>query len=103
AIGAPALESFAINNLGLAAWVQGDFGHAHELLADSLRRHQEIGNRSGVAEVLANVGRLARAEGRIEDARTAIGESLTLSRSSGPFVVLVSDLEDLAGLESARH
>jgi len=103
AIGAPAMESFAIHNLGLAAWTQGDFGRAGELLDDSLRRLQEMGNRSGVAEVLANVGRLARAEGRIEDARAAIGESLTLSRSSGPFFVLVSDLEELAGLEGDRR
>jgi len=103
AIGAPALESFAINNLGLAAWMQGDFGRASELLADSVRRHQEMGNPSGVAEVLANVGRLARAEERIGDARAALGESLTLSRASGPFCVLVSDLEELAGLEGGRR
>ena len=103
ALGDPALESFAINNLGLAAWMQGDFGRASELLADSVRRHQEMGNPSGVAEVLANVGRLARAEERIGDARAALGESLTLSRASGPFCVLVSDLEELAGLEGGRR
>jgi predicted ATPase/DNA-binding XRE family transcriptional regulator len=103
AIGAPAMESFAINNLGLAAWMQGDLRRAGELLADSVRRHQEMGNRSGVAEVLGNVARLARAEGRIDDARAALGESLTLSRASGPFCVLVSDLEELAGLEGGHR
>ncbi|HVC79521.1 MAG TPA: hypothetical protein VNL35_03345 [Chloroflexota bacterium] len=56
-----------------------------------------------MAEVLANVGRLARAEERIGDARAALGESLTLSRASGPFCVLVSDLEELAGLEGGRR
>jgi tetratricopeptide (TPR) repeat protein len=91
-------EGYALHNLGVAAWLQNDLPRAETLLADSLALFRERAYPAAIAEVLTSVGRVERASGHPERARSAFVESLTLARPSGPFFVMPDNLEELAGL-----
>jgi hypothetical protein len=57
----------------------------------------------GAAEVLTSMGRLARTQGQLEQARVAFVESLSLVRVSSAFFLILDNLEGLAGVALARQ
>lgn len=107
AAGFTAAEFFALHNLGLAAWLRGDLARAGALLAESLALLRGSGyppDPPSIAEILTSVGRVERAQGHLEQARSAFVESLTLARESGPYFIIADDLDELAGLAALeRH
>jgi hypothetical protein len=82
----------------VGAWLLHDLARAEALLASSLALFRELQFIGGIAEVLASVGRVARAQGRLAHARSAWVESLTLALPSGPYHLVPGTLEELAGL-----
>jgi predicted ATPase/transcriptional regulator with XRE-family HTH domain len=98
-----AMEGYALHNLGVAAWLQHDLPRAEALLTSSVALFREMDWPEGVAEVLTSVGRLARTQGHIERARDAFVESLSLVRISGPFFLILDNLEGLAGIALTRQ
>ncbi len=70
----------ALGGAGTAAWGQADYGAAADLLGESLRLRRELGDRSGVAASLNNLGLVAADAGRPDEARTMYEESLAIRR-----------------------
>jgi hypothetical protein len=64
---------------------------------------RELDHASGVAEVLSNVGRLAREQGNLEKAQAAQVESLTLASTGGPETVVPDALEELASIATLQR
>lgn len=103
AIGNKEVDGYTLHNLGVAAWLQQDLPRAETLHASSLALFRELQSSAGVAEVLTSVGRVARAQGNLEQARSAFAESLTLAQQHGPYFVVIEDLEELAGAAVLEH
>lgn len=70
--------------------------------AGSLAILRELGDRSGRADAVASLGRVALAHGDLTSARLRYLESLDLRRELGQRLAMPAMLEDLAGLAAAQ-
>jgi non-specific serine/threonine protein kinase len=77
------LLAVALNAAALLSFEQGDETKAAALLAESLPRWQEIGEKEGQTEWLAAVARLAACRGRLEPAARLYGAAEAASDALG--------------------
>jgi predicted ATPase/class 3 adenylate cyclase len=87
----PAARASALHVLGMLSYRQGDHQTARPLLEECLALQRELGDRTGVANLLNNLGVVASFQGRYEDAKALCEESLALMR----------ELEDSRGVANA--
>ncbi len=89
---------YALNNLALAAYRDGDLAGARVLIGESmaLLRSQEVAG--GLAEVLITQGQILQAQGDVAAAYGALTEALRLAWDVGPRVLVATALEALGSL-----
>jgi tetratricopeptide (TPR) repeat protein len=88
---------FALNNLALAAQLEGDLAQALALISESVAmfRAQQAGG--SLAEVLITQGQILRELKDVIAAHEALREALQLAWTLGPRLMVVAALEALAG------
>lgn len=89
---------FALNNLALAACLEGDFAHASMLIDESVALFRAQKAEGSLAEVLITHGRVLGAQGEFAAAQAALRESLALGWSVGPRLLVPAAFEELAAL-----
>lgn len=80
------------------AWSLGDYPAARALHAESLGIGQALGDKSGIAEALGDLGLVARSQGDEVTARSVYIQSLSLRRVSGDEYGIAHCLAGLAGV-----
>ena len=73
----------ALNASGSLAFRQGDYEAARELREASLAIFRQLGNQSGIAATLMNLGMVAQEQGDYKAAQVLHRESLTIQRQLG--------------------
>jgi predicted ATPase/class 3 adenylate cyclase len=73
----------ALNAAGVLAYYQGDYPAARGRHEESLAIKRELGDRSGVAASLLNLGNVAHGQGDFASARALLEESLAIRRELG--------------------
>ena len=84
--------------MGWASAANGDRSGATGQLLEALATAQAIGDAQAMAQALDRLGRLARVDGRPEEADTLARRGLALHHSVGDVAGLASSLESLGGL-----
>ncbi len=74
----------------------GDVARAETLFSDSLDLFQELGDKSGIANATANLGRLVLGRGDMVRARQLFNESLAISQELGYKEGVANALEGFA-------
>ncbi len=69
-----------LNAFGILKFSQGDYAQAQKLLEEVVALFREVGDQSGAASSLGNLGEVARLQGEYERAVELYGESLALFR-----------------------
>src|SRR5438552_18133556 len=90
----------SLNNMGIVAYSQGDYGTARTLSEEGLALRRELGNKEGTASSLLNLGDIACGQGEFKVARTLYGECLAIFRKLGDKEGIASSLEAFAALAS---
>ena len=92
-----------LNNLGLVAMRQGDFGRASSLLEECISLSREAGVRIDVP--LLNLASIARREGDYDRAEQLLAESLAIARVRGDLEQILRTTTELAwnSLYRRRH
>jgi tetratricopeptide (TPR) repeat protein/transcriptional regulator with XRE-family HTH domain len=85
-------EADALDNLGDARWLTGDYPGAAEVLEEALRIHRDIGDRLGQAKALTDLGAVRRVAGDYPGAARDLEEALGI----------YGDLGDRRGQARAR-
>ena len=96
------LVGFALNNLALAAYLDGDLALAATCGQESEAFFRELQAEPNLAEVLVTVGRVKGAEGQMAAARASLAEALRLAWAKGPRWVVAAALEEL-GVQAIRQ
>jgi non-specific serine/threonine protein kinase len=96
------LVGFALNNLALAACLDGDLALATARAQESEAFFREVQAEPNLAEVLVTVGRVKGAQGQGVAARASLTEALRLARAKGPRWVVAAALEEL-GAQAVQH
>jgi tetratricopeptide (TPR) repeat protein len=73
----------ARNNLGLAAFVRGDYEQAQRYMEEGLVRGPEFGERASIGGTYVNLGYVAHAQGDLAKMRACFAESLQIGREFG--------------------
>src|SRR5204863_994129 len=94
---------FALNNLALAAALEGDLTHALSLVEEGVRLFRRLQADSSLAEVLITQGQIVRAQGDNEAAYRALTEALQLAWAVGPRLLVAAALERVAAVVVARQ
>jgi predicted ATPase len=94
-LGAQWAVGFALNNLALAAYVEGDLQQAVALASEGAALFRDRRENGGLAEVLVTMGHVLRAQGELRAARETLNEALQLAWVMGPRLVVVTALEAL--------
>jgi tetratricopeptide (TPR) repeat protein len=94
---------FALNNLALAAYLEGDLVRAFSLVEESVQLFRSLQADSSLAEVLITLGQIARAQGDHEAAYRALTEALRLAWAVGPRLLVVAALEGFAAVVVAQQ
>ncbi len=68
----------SLRNLGIAAFYQGDYGHARALFAESLTLYQDLGDKAGIAAALERLAAVAGVEGYAARAACLFGTAEAL-------------------------
>jgi Tfp pilus assembly protein PilF len=97
---APLAGGYALHNLGVAAWQQGDFAQAESLFAIALTALEPAAE--GQAEVLVSSGLMALDEQDFARAGQAFAEALRIGRTRDIPWLVSMDLEGLAGVAIGR-
>jgi tetratricopeptide (TPR) repeat protein len=84
----------ALMGLGIALWVQGDYGQARQTHEAALQIWIEFDDPRGVSAAWENIGNVAFGEGRLESARTAFETSLHLREA-------ISDVSGIAWVQNS--
>jgi hypothetical protein len=93
---------FSLNNMALAACLDGDLVLAATHADESAAIFWGIQAEPSLAEVLVTLGRVRGARGEEEAARASLAEALTLAWEKGPPVVVAAALEVL-GMQAVRQ
>jgi tetratricopeptide (TPR) repeat protein len=98
---------FSLNNLALAAHLDGDLALAARRAAESAAVFRGLQAGPSLAEVLVTLGRIKGAQGEAVAARAHLAEALTLAGVAGPRFVVAAALEELGvqavGQGQAEH
>ncbi len=84
---------FSLNNLALAAYLDGDLALAASHAVQSAALFRGLQALPSLAEVLITLGRITMAQGEVETARATLAEALTLAWAKGPRFLIASALE----------
>jgi tetratricopeptide (TPR) repeat protein len=87
---------FAMNNLALAAYLEGDLPKAFEYSSKAVLLFRGIQNKLSLAEVLITMGQILAGQGKTMSAREAFVEALRFASSLGPRIFIAGALEGLA-------
>ena len=93
---------FSLNNLALAAYLDGDLALAASRAAECVALFRELGAGPSLAEVLITLGRVEGVLGETIAATAHLAEALTLAWARGPRFVAAAALEEL-GMLSVRQ
>jgi len=89
---------FALNNLALAAYLEGDLTQAFALASESVSLYRAQTADTKLAEVLVTLGSVLRAQAELATAQETLTEALQLAFVVGPRLTVVTALEALAGV-----
>jgi non-specific serine/threonine protein kinase len=92
------LAGFALNNLAVAACLDGDLELAASRAQESEALFRELQAEPNLAEVLVTMGRVKGAQGEGDAARASLAEALRLAWTKGPRWVVAAALEELGVL-----
>src|SRR5208282_1687155 len=87
-----------LNAAGVLAFYQGDYPAARALEEESLAIRRELGDRSGIAGSLGNLGNVASGQGDYPAARALYEGSLAIRRELGDRIGIFYALEGLAAV-----
>ncbi len=87
---------FAMNNLALAAYLEGDLPKAFGYSSEAVLLYRKIQNKLSLAEVLITMGHILAGQGKTVAAREAFVEALRYASSLGPRILIAGALEGLA-------
>jgi non-specific serine/threonine protein kinase len=87
-----------LNAAGVLAFYQGDYPAARALEEESLAIRRELGDRSGIAGSLGNLGNVASGQGDYPAARTLYEESLAIRRELGDPSGIANSLGNLGNV-----
>jgi tetratricopeptide (TPR) repeat protein len=85
------------NNLGLAAFVRGDYEQAQRIMEDSLARGPEFGNRASAGSTYINLGYVAHGQGDLAKMRACFAESLRICWEVGDRSGIADSLGGIGG------
>jgi predicted ATPase/tetratricopeptide (TPR) repeat protein/DNA-binding XRE family transcriptional regulator len=94
------LTGYALHNMGVAAWQQGDHAQAGSLFTAALVSLDQRGEAG--AEVLASVGLMALDQRDFSGAKKAFAESLQIGRTRSIPWLASTNLEGLAGVAAGQ-
>jgi len=94
---------FALNNLALATYLEGNLAHAFCLVEEGVRLFRSLHADSSLAEVLITQGQIVRAQGDNVAAYGALTEALQLALAVGPRLLVAAVLEGLANVVVAQQ
>jgi predicted ATPase/class 3 adenylate cyclase len=92
----PQVEAKALYGLGRVALVEGDYDEAIPSLERSARLFRELGEAEGLVFSLADLGFIATAQGRPDDAQRFAEESLIEAKAAGNDRTIAAALHSLA-------
>jgi hypothetical protein len=84
---------FALNNLALAAYQDGDLAQAADLAQQSVDLFRVLQTGTNIAEALATLGLVSCAQGATARAKAALSEALRLVEAGAPCWLTVAALE----------
>jgi tetratricopeptide (TPR) repeat protein len=90
---------FSLNNLALAAYLDGDLALAAQRAEESVALFRGLCAEPSLAEVLVTLGRVRGALGELATARASMTEALTLGLAEGPRWVVAAAVEELGAQE----
>jgi tetratricopeptide (TPR) repeat protein len=93
---------FSLNNLALAAYLDGDLEQASQRAEESVALFRGLHAEPSLAEVLVTVGRVKGAQGAAATARASLAEALDLAWATGPRLIVAAALEEL-GVQAVRQ
>jgi predicted ATPase len=93
---------FALNNLALAAYLEGDLTNALGLVNESVALFRAQKADGSLAEVLITLGQIVRAQRDGAAAYTVLTEALQFAWAVGPRLMVASALEGLASVVVAQ-
>jgi tetratricopeptide (TPR) repeat protein len=93
----PGFRAKALNAAGYLALSRGDHQTARSLLEESLTIRRQLGEQTGIAISLSNLGAAANQQGDHAAAGSYLEESLAIRRRLGDRVDIAVSLNDLAG------
>jgi non-specific serine/threonine protein kinase len=98
----PRWAGFSLNNLALAAYLDGDLALAASRAEESVALFRGLRAGPSLAEVLVTLGRVRGAQGEEAAARAHLTEALNLAWTEGPRWVVAAALEEL-GSQAVRR
>jgi tetratricopeptide (TPR) repeat protein len=98
----PRWAGFALNNLALAAYLDGDLALAARQAEESAALFRNLQAGPSLAEVLVTLGRVRGAQGEVEAARAHLAEAFNLAAAAGPRLVVAAAVEEL-GVQAVRQ
>jgi predicted ATPase len=101
-LGDPARQVLPLNYLASAAYYQGDYAAAEQVVAAALSASQASGDRHGATVALTVFGQIAALVGRYEDARRYSEQSLAIERELGNRWGMVFPLISLGRVAQAQ-
>jgi len=93
---------FSLNNLALAAYLDGDLTLAADRAEESAALFRGLQAGPSLAEALVTLGRVRGAQGEAVAARAHLTEALTLAGTAGPRFVVAAALDEL-GVQAVRQ
>jgi tetratricopeptide (TPR) repeat protein len=90
--------AYALNNLGLVAQEQEEYGTARQRFEESLTLSRELGDQYAVASLLDNLGTIARLQNDCPTARRLHEEAITMRRELGHQLGVAISLHNLASV-----
>jgi len=93
---------FALNNLALAAYHEGDLTNALDLVNESVSLVRSLKADGSLAEVLITLGQILRARGEGAAAYTALREALQFAWAVGPRLMVAAALEGVASVVATQ-
>ena len=90
-----AVQAKALNEAGVLAWAQVDYGQAIHYFEECLTINKKLGDKAGIGSTLGNLGMVAREQLDLSRARTYQEECLALKRELGDKQGIATALSNL--------
>ncbi len=100
--GTPALRAAALDAAGGSAWFVGAHERALRLFNEGLAIYRKVGDRAGIARMLARLGPPLYVLGRYEEAERLVEEAVSINHELGETVELAMSLQIL-GAAAGDH